>query len=69
MVEAIYKTIINADLNLNPILEGNVIRITIPPLTQERRQELVKLSKKYAENCKVAIRNIRRNAIEILKKK
>ena len=65
----IVKAIQTADLGLNPQVEGgNMIRIPIPPLSEERRLELVKLCKKFAEDGKVAIRNIRRDANDKLKK-
>lgn len=65
----IVKAIQSADLGLNPQVEGgNMIRIPIPPLSEERRIELVKLCKKFAEDGKVAVRNIRRDANDKLKK-
>lgn len=65
----IVKAIQIADLGLNPQIEGgNMIRIPIPPLSEERRLELVKLCKKFAEDGKVAVRNIRRDANDKLKK-
>jgi len=68
MVPLIEKAILTANLGLNPISDGTVVRVPIPPLNEERRKELVKLVKKFAEEGKVAIRNIRRDAIEHLKK-
>lgn len=68
MVGAIEKAIIAANLGLNPVNDGNVVRVPIPPLNEERRRELVKLVKKFAEEGKIAVRNIRRDAIEHLKK-
>ncbi|MBE2218183.1 MAG: ribosome recycling factor [Ignavibacteria bacterium] len=62
------RAIINANLGLNPINDGNLIRIPIPALNEERRKELVKLVKKYAEDGKIAVRNVRRDEIERLKK-
>lgn len=62
MVQAIEKAILTSDLGLNPATSGTVIRIPLPPLTEERRRELVKLVKHEAENGRVAIRNIRRDA-------
>ncbi len=62
------KAILNANLGLNPINDGNLLRIPIPTLNEERRKELVKLIKKYAEDGKIAIRNVRRDEIEKLKK-
>jgi ribosome recycling factor len=68
MVAPIDKAILNANLGLNPINDGNVIRVPIPPLNEERRRELVKLVKKFGEEGKIAVRNVRRDAIEHLKK-
>ncbi len=68
MVGPIEKAIIAANLGLNPIADGQSVRVPIPPLNEERRRELVKLVKKFAEDGKVAIRNIRRDAIEHLKR-
>ncbi|WP_226658301.1 ribosome recycling factor [Pseudalkalibacillus hwajinpoensis] len=65
----IEKAILKSDLGLTPSNDGNVIRLTIPALTEERRKDLVKLVKKYAEDGKVVIRNIRRDANDELKKK
>ncbi|WP_462326943.1 ribosome recycling factor [Desulfobaculum sp.] len=62
------KAIISSDLGLNPVNDGKLLRINIPPLTEERRKDLVKLAKKYSEDCKIAIRNVRRDANESLKK-
>jgi len=64
----IEKTIWKSDLGLSPVSDGNVIRLSIPPLNEERRKELVKLVKKEAEKGKVAIRNIRRDINDLLKK-
>lgn len=63
------KAILKSDLGLNPVNDGKIIRISIPPLTEERRKDLVKVAKKYDEDAKVAIRNIRRDANDALKKK
>ncbi len=63
------KAILKSDLGLNPVNDGKIIRIAIPPLTEERRKDLAKVAKKYAEDAKVAVRNIRRDANEALKKK
>ncbi len=65
----IEKAILTSDLGLNPSNDGNVVRVPIPALNEERRKEIVKLVKKFAEESKVAIRNIRRDGIEELKKK
>jgi ribosome recycling factor len=64
----IERAILKADLGLTPSNDGQVIRIAIPPLTEERRKELVKQVKKTAEEAKVAVRNIRRDANDSLKK-
>ena len=68
LVQPIVKAIQKADLGLNPSDEGGLIRIPIPPLTEERRGELVKKTKKLGEDVKVAIRNVRRDANEEIKK-
>jgi ribosome recycling factor len=65
----IEKAIMKSDLGLTPVNDGKVIRISIPPLTEERRKDLVKVGKKHTEEAKVAVRNIRRDANEALKKK
>lgn len=67
-VQSVEKAILNANLGLNPMTDGQLIRVPIPPLNEERRKEYVKLIKKYAEDGKIAVRNIRRDAIEDLKK-
>lgn len=66
-IKAIEKAILVADLGFNPSNDGKVIRLIVPQLTEERRKELVKLTKKYGEECKVALRNIRRKAVTQLK--
>jgi len=68
MFKEIEKAIINSDLGITPENNGEVIRISIPPLTEERRKQLVKQSKSEAEQAKVSVRNARRDAIEGLKK-
>lgn len=68
MFKEIEKAIINSELGITPENNGEVIRIAIPPLTEERRRQLVKQSKSEAENAKVSVRNARRDAIEGLKK-
>jgi ribosome recycling factor len=65
---AIEKAIQSADLGLNPMNDGNLIRVPIPALNEERRRELVKLVKKFGEEAKIAVRNIRRDANDKLKK-
>jgi ribosome recycling factor len=69
MIGPIEKAIQAGGLGLNPASDGKVVRIPIPPLTEERRRELVKLVKKMAEDARVAVRNIRREAIERIKEK
>lgn len=64
----IEKAILRSDLGLTPTNDGNIIRLTIPQLTEERRKELVKLVKKEAEEAKIAVRNIRRDGNDDLKK-
>lgn len=66
-LENIEKAILKSELGLTPMNDGKVIRISIPPLTEERRKELVKVARKMAEENKVAVRNIRRDANEMLK--
>ncbi len=67
-LQLIEKAILTSELGLNPINDGNILRIPIPPLTEERRRDLVKLCKKFAEDGRIAVRNVRRDAIEHLKK-
>ncbi len=68
VVSEVEKAIMKSDLGLNPTSDGSIIRISIPPLTEERRKELVKVVKKESEDAKVAVRNIRRDANDDLKK-
>jgi ribosome recycling factor len=68
VLNEIERAIMKSDLNLTPSNDGNVIRISLPPLTEERRQELVKLARKTGEEAKVAIRNVRRDANDEVKK-
>ncbi|MBL8560128.1 MAG: ribosome recycling factor [Hyphomonadaceae bacterium] len=68
VVTAVEKAIRNAGLGVNPIVDGQTIRVPIPPLNEERRRELAKLAGKYAEAARVAIRNVRRDGMEHLKK-
>lgn len=68
MVQAIDKAILASGLGLNPISDGTNLKIPIPPLTEERRKEMVKLVKKFGEDSKVALRNVRRDANDHLKK-
>ncbi len=64
---AVEKGIAHANLGLNPIIDGQTLRLPIPDLTQDRRKELAKLAGQYAEKAKIAIRNVRRDAMESLK--
>ena len=68
MIKEIEKAIMTSDLGINPTNDGKVIRLVFPELTEERRKELAKDIKKKGENAKVAVRNIRRDAIDHLKK-
>ena len=68
MVKPIEKAIINANLGFNPMTDGQLIRIIIPRLSEERRRELVKLAKKYGEDKKVAVRNCRRDVLDEFKR-
>jgi ribosome recycling factor len=68
VVQAVEKAIRESSLGLNPVVEGQVMRIPIPELNEERRQELVKVAHKYAEQAKVAVRHVRRDGMEELKK-
>ena len=67
-VSAVDQAIRTSDLNLNPLVDGQLLRIAIPKLTEDRRKELIKVLKTIAEKAKVAIRNIRRDSLEELKK-
>jgi len=64
---AVEKAILKSDLGLNPVNDGKLIRISIPPLTEDRRKDLVKIAKKFTEEAKVAARNVRRDLNEDLK--
>lgn len=68
LIQDIEKAILKSDLGLTPINDGKIIRINIPTLTEERRKDLVKLVRKKGEDAKVAVRNIRRDSNEALKK-
>ena len=67
-IKAIVAAINASDIGINPIVDGKQIRLNIPALTEDRRKELVKKAKVYGEDCKVAIRNVRRDAIDAVKK-
>ena len=68
MVKAVETAIVNSNLGLSPATEGQVIRLRIPELNEERRKELVKVAHKYTEAAKVAIRHVRRDGLDVLKK-
>jgi ribosome recycling factor len=68
LVISVEKAIRSAGLGLNPVTDGQNLRIPIPPLTEERRKELVKVAHKYAEAAKVAVRHVRRDGLDLLKK-
>jgi ribosome recycling factor len=65
-VKAIEKALRESDLGLNPQVDGDLVRIPLPPLTEERRKEFVKIARKYGEDCKVAIRKARHDALDFL---
>ncbi len=68
LVSAVDRAIREANLGVNPIVDGTLLRIPIPALTAERRQELVKIAHKYAEQARVAVRHVRRDGLDTLKK-
>jgi ribosome recycling factor len=68
MVHAVEKAIINSNLGLSPATEGQVLRLRIPELNEDRRKELVKVAHKYAEAARVAVRHVRRDGLDIVKK-
>jgi ribosome recycling factor len=68
MVKAVEKAIANSNLGLNPAADGQTIRVPVPELSEERRKELGKVAGQYAENAKVAVRNVRRDGMDSLKK-
>lgn len=68
LVSAVERAIRESGLGVNPVVDGTLVRIPIPPLTQERRVELTKVAHKYAEQARVAIRNIRREGMDAIKK-
>ena len=67
LVQSVEKAIRNSELGLNPMIEGNNIRVPIPELSQERRIEIVKVASKYSEDAKITVRNIRRDAMDKIK--
>ncbi len=68
LVKAVERAIREADLGLNPIIDGQLIRLPFPELNEERRQELVKLAAKYTEQAKIAVRNVRHHGMDDIKK-
>src|ERR671916_548420 len=68
MVHAVEKAIRDSDLGLNPLTEGQTIRLRIPEMNEQRRKELVKVAHKYAEEARVAVRHVRRDGLDLLKK-
>lgn len=67
-VAGVERAIRESSLGLNPVVDGQTLRIPLPPLTEERRKELVKVAGQYSENAKIAVRNVRRDAMDTLKK-
>jgi len=67
LIHAVEKAIVNSNLGLSPATEGQMIRLRIPELNEERRRELVKLAHKYAETARVAVRHVRRDGMDIIK--
>lgn len=68
LVSAVERAIRDAGLGVNPMSDGQLVRVPIPELSQERRQELTKIAHKYAEQARVAVRNVRRDGMEALKR-
>jgi len=66
-IRSIEKAILTSDLGLNPVNDGNIIRINVPPLSEERRQELIKVVRRRAEERRITVRNLRREALDELK--
>jgi len=66
VIKSVEKALRESDLGLNPQTDGDIIRIPLPPLTEERRKEFVKIAKKYGEECKVAVRKARHDALDML---
>jgi len=67
-VAAVDKALRTSSLGLNPVMDGQTLRIPMPPLTEERRRDLTKIAGQYSENAKIAVRNVRRDAMDTLKK-
>lgn len=68
MVKAVEKAIVDSNLGLSPATEGQVLRLRVPELNEERRKDLVKVAHKYAEAAKVAVRHVRRDGLDVIKK-
>jgi len=68
LVKVVEKAIRDSDLGLNPASDGQLVRIPLPPMSEQRRQELVKIAGKYAEDTRISVRNVRRDGMEMLKK-
>jgi ribosome recycling factor len=68
LIPAVEKAVRESGLGLNPMTEGNVVRLNLPELTEERRIELSKVAKKYAENARISMRNVRRDGMDTIKK-
>jgi ribosome recycling factor len=68
MVHAVEKAIRDSDLGLNPLTEGQTIRLRIPEMNEQRRKEMVKVAHKYTEEARIAVRHVRRDGIDLLKK-
>ena len=68
LVKAVESGILSANLGLNPVSEGQLIRVPIPQLTEERRKELAKVAHQYAEQARISVRNVRRDGMDILKR-
>jgi ribosome recycling factor len=67
LVKNVERAIRDSGANLNPVIDGQIVRVPIPPLSDERRQELSKLASKYAEESKISVRNVRRDAMDFIK--
>jgi ribosome recycling factor len=67
LVKAVEKAIRDANLGVNPSVDGQLVRVPMPPLTEERRKELIKIAHKYAEQARISVRNIRRDGMDGLK--
>lgn len=68
MVAGVDKALRQSNLGINPVVDGQTLRIPMPPLTEERRRDLTKVAGTYSENAKIAVRNVRRDAMDVLKK-